>query len=68
MGVKIREKPKGSGEWWIFINHHGNRKSKRVGDKETAQEVPNSNRSAVNRLDNIHPNAPYTHPAKAQKL
>ena len=39
MGVKIREKPKGSGEWWIFINHHGNRKSKRVGDKETAQEV-----------------------------
>lgn len=39
MGVKIREKPKGSGEWWIFINHHGNRKSKRVGDKKTAREV-----------------------------
>jgi integrase len=39
MGVKIREKPKGSGVWWIFINHHGKRKSKRVGDKKTAREV-----------------------------
>lgn len=39
MGVKIREKPKGSGVWWIFINHHGRRKSKRVGDLATAKEV-----------------------------
>jgi len=39
MGVKIREKPNGSGEWWIFINHHGKRKSKRVGDLVTAKEV-----------------------------
>jgi len=39
MGVKIREKPTGSGIYWIFINHHGKRKSKRVGDKETAEEV-----------------------------
>ncbi len=39
MGVKIREKPKGSGVWWIFINHQGKRKSKRIGDKRTAKEV-----------------------------
>src|SRR4051794_20111935 len=24
---------------WVFINHHGRRKSKRVGDKETALRV-----------------------------
>jgi integrase len=37
MGVKVREKPIGSGEWWIFINHNGRRKSKKVGrDKKTA--------------------------------
>lgn len=40
MGVKVREKPKGSGTWWIFINHQGKRKSKRIGmDKKTASEV-----------------------------
>src|SRR5262245_28709455 len=31
MGVKVREKVKGSGEWWLFINHKGLRKAKRVG-------------------------------------
>jgi len=39
MGVNIREKPTGSGIYWIFINHNGKRKSKKVGDKETAEEV-----------------------------
>jgi len=28
MGVKVREKPKGSGVWWIFIEHQGRRKAK----------------------------------------
>jgi integrase len=31
MGVKIREKPKGSGAWWLFINHGRTRRAKRVG-------------------------------------
>ena len=31
MGVKVREKPKGSGVYWIFINHGGTRKSKKIG-------------------------------------
>jgi len=31
---------KGSGEWWIFINHKGRRKAKKIGrDKKEAHEV-----------------------------
>ena len=40
MGVKVREKPLGSGIYWIFINHHGKRKSKKIGmDEKLAHEV-----------------------------
>jgi integrase len=40
MAVRVREKPKGSGVWWIFINHHGKRKSKKIGkDKRLARKV-----------------------------
>jgi integrase len=39
MGVKVREKVKGSGEWWVFINHQGKRKSKKVGPKDEALQV-----------------------------
>ena len=39
MGVKVREKPPGSGVWWIFVNHRGKRKSKRIGAEKTAREV-----------------------------
>ncbi len=40
MAVTVREKPKGSGEWWIFINHQGKRKSKKIGkDKKLACKV-----------------------------
>jgi integrase len=31
VGVKVREKVKGSGEWWLFIDYRGRRKAKRVG-------------------------------------
>jgi integrase len=34
MGVKVREKPPGSGIYWIFINHQGKRKSKKIGTDE----------------------------------
>jgi integrase len=38
MGVKVREKR--AGEYWLFVNHHGRRTSKRIGsDKDTALEV-----------------------------
>ena len=40
MGVTIREKPKGSGDWWIFVNHRGTRKAKKVGrDKKLAEKI-----------------------------
>jgi len=38
MGVLVKERIKG--EWWIFINHKGKRKAKKIGkDKRTAMEV-----------------------------
>lgn len=40
MAIKVKEKVKGSGIWWIFINHNGQRKSKKIGrDKRLAQKV-----------------------------
>ena len=40
MGVKVREKVKGSGEWWLYIDHNGKRKAKKIGrDKRTALEA-----------------------------
>lgn len=40
MGVKVRERPKGSGVWWIFIDHQGIRKSKKIGkDRRVALEA-----------------------------
>jgi integrase len=39
MGVKVRERPEGSGVWWVFIDHQGKRKAKKIGeDKELALE------------------------------
>ena len=40
MGVKVREKKKDSGVWWIFIDHQGRRRAKKIGrDKRMALEV-----------------------------
>ena len=39
MAVIVREKIKGSNEWWVFINHKGRRRSKKIGDKATANKV-----------------------------
>src|SRR5262245_19682977 len=39
MGVKVREKPKGSGVWWLFINHQGHRKARRVGDGKAGRKA-----------------------------
>jgi hypothetical protein len=33
MGVTVKERR--PGEWWIFINHHGKRKAKKVGHSES---------------------------------
>ncbi|MBW1992782.1 MAG: hypothetical protein JRI59_11950 [Deltaproteobacteria bacterium] len=40
MGVKVRERPQGSGIWWLFIDHQGTRKAKKIGrDKKLALEA-----------------------------
>ena len=36
MSVKVREKVKGSGVWWLFIHHQGRKKTKKIGDKKEA--------------------------------
>jgi len=37
MGVKVRERPKGSGSWWVFIDYQNRRKAVKVGGKREAQ-------------------------------
>lgn len=39
MGVTVRERPAGSGVWWVFINHKGQRKAKKVGPEDLANKV-----------------------------
>jgi integrase len=39
MGVRVREKTKGSGIYWVFIHHNGKRKAKKIGKEETANEI-----------------------------
>jgi integrase len=40
MGVRVKERPAGSGIWWVFIHHHGKRKVKKIGrDQSAALEV-----------------------------
>ena len=40
MGVVVRQKQPGKGNpWWVFINHRRRRKSKLIGDKNTAELV-----------------------------
>ncbi len=36
MGVKVREK---DGAWWIFVNHKGQRKAKRVGQGDVGKKA-----------------------------
>jgi len=51
MGVIVREKIKGSGEWWVFLTRNGVRKSKLVGDEETAQKVAKELRKKIAKGD-----------------
>jgi integrase len=39
MAVIVREKKKGSGEWWVFINYKGKRRTKKIGSKKAANLV-----------------------------
>ena len=39
MGVKVREKVKGSGEYWVFIYHDTKQVTKKAGKKQAAEKV-----------------------------
>jgi integrase len=39
MGVIVKEKKKGSGVWYVYINHQGQRRNKAVGPKHEAEQV-----------------------------
>ncbi len=40
MGVKVKERPTGSGVFWVFIDHQKRRKAKKIGkDEQLAHEV-----------------------------
>ncbi len=40
MGVQVREKPKGSGIYYVFVEHQGKRKAKKIGkDKKLAEQI-----------------------------
>ncbi len=44
MGVKLRFR---NGAWWIFIDHQGRRRAKKIGDRETAKRVAQQIRQAL---------------------
>src|SRR6188768_3229180 len=44
MGVKLRFK---KGAWWLVIDHQGRRKSKKIGDRETAVVTAKKVREAL---------------------
>ena len=48
MGVKIRF---WKGAWWIVVHHGGRRKTKRIGDRETAERVARAIREKLAKGD-----------------
>jgi integrase len=51
MGVRVREKVKGSKIYWVFIKHRGKRSSKMVGDHRAAQSVASELRTRLAQGD-----------------
>lgn len=39
MGVRVREKVNGSGEWWVFVTFRGKRKARKIGSRKAAKDV-----------------------------
>lgn len=48
MGVKVKF---WKGAWWVFVNHRGKRKAKRVGDRVTAMKLAQAIRERIARGD-----------------
>ena len=47
MGVTVREKVKGSGDWWVFVAWHNRRTSRRIGDRRAAERVASQLRARL---------------------
>ncbi len=62
MGVKVRFH---KGSWWVFISHHGRRRAKKIGDKETALGIA---RQVRERLALGDLNLEYQPPADTETL
>jgi integrase len=48
MGVKVREKTNGSGEWWVFINYRGQRRARKVGLRSAALDLSKKIKKKIN--------------------
>ena len=48
MGVKVKFY---RGAWWVFIDHLGRRRSKKVGDQQAAQRIAKELRERLGRGD-----------------
>jgi integrase len=48
MGVKVRFFRRA---WWIFVDHHGKRRAKKIGDRETALRIAKELRERLGRAD-----------------
>jgi len=48
VGVKVRY---WKGAWWVFVNHNGRRKAKRIGDRETATRIAQAIREKLARRE-----------------
>src|SRR5262252_784876 len=48
MGVRVRFR---KGAWWVFVQHRGKRRAKRVGDRETAMRTAQAIRERLARGD-----------------
>ncbi len=49
MGVKLRERK--PGEWWLFIDHKGKRKAKKIGSREAAEAAKAQLEEALGKKD-----------------
>ena len=47
MGVKVREKKKGSNVWWVYVNHGGQRRARRIGAKREAEDYAKEIRRGI---------------------
>jgi integrase len=50
-GVKVREKVKGSGVWWVFVNCAGRRTSYQKGNREAADAFANELRAGFKLVE-----------------